>query len=128
MTKQFTRKHLLVSITLLLLIPTAIFSQEPAPKERPKTHLHVKVTAGEDAEPVKGADVFVKSQNADAKFERTLRTDKDGSVSFNKVPTVTILIQVTVAGFKTFGKVYDLAPDNDQTIAVRLEKDKDGGE
>ena len=126
MKKQLTRNSLLVSISVLLLIPSVGFSQEPTPKPKKTTHLHIEVTSGEDEEPVSGADVFVRSQNEDNPFERTLRT-RDGSVSFNGVPAVTVLIQVTVAGCKTFGKNYDLTQDDNQTITIKLEKDQDGG-
>ena len=125
MTTQLTRNSLLVSISVVLLIPGAIFSQEPAPRPQKTTHLHVEVTAGEEEEPVDGADVFVRSQNEDTPFEKTLKT-RDGLVSFAKVPTVTVLIQVTVVGCKTFGKKYELSQEDDQTISIKLEKNQDG--
>lgn len=126
MTKQLTRNSLLVSISMLLLMPCAVFSQEPAPKPKKTTHLRIEVTVGEEEEPVSGADVFVRSQDEGAPFERTLRT-REGLVSFTRVPTVKVLIQVTVAGCKTFGRKYELAQDDDQTITIRLEKNQDGG-
>lgn len=125
MTKQLTRNSLLVSVSVLLLLPGAIFSQEPTARPQKTTHLHVEVTAGEEEEPVSGADVFVRSMTEGTPFEKTLRT-RDGSVSFTKVPAVTVLIQVTVAGCKTFGRKYDLAPDDEQTITINLEKNQDG--
>jgi hypothetical protein len=126
MTKQLTRNCLLVSIVLLLLVPFATFSQEPAPpKEKKKTHLRVEVT-GEEAEAVSGADVFVKSEDEDTPFDRTLETDRHGVVNFARVQRVKILIQVTAAGFKTFGDHYELTQES-QTIAIKLEKKQDGG-
>lgn len=126
MTKQLTRNSLLVSISLLLLIHSTIFSQEPAPKPKKTTHLRIEVTVGEEEEPVSGADVFVRSQDEGAPFERTLQT-REGAVSFTRVPTVQVLIQVTVAGCRTFGRRYDLTQEEDQTIAIKLEKNQDGG-
>ena len=126
MTKQLTRNSLLVSISVLLLIPGASFSQEPAPGPPRTTHLHVEVTAGEEEEPVSGADVFVRSQNEGISFEKTLRT-RDGSVTFTRVPAVKVLIQVTVAGCRTFGRKYDLTQEDDQTITINLERNQDGG-
>lgn len=126
MTKQLTRNSLLVSISIILLIPGAIFSQEPAPKTQRTTHLRIDVTAGEEEELITGADVFVRSQSEGAPFEKTLRT-KNGSVTFTKVPVAQVLIQVTVAGCKTFGRRYDLTEEDDQTITIKLERNQDGG-
>lgn len=125
MTKQPTRNSLLVSISVLLLIPNAIFSQEPAPKPQRTTDLHIEITAGEEGEPITGADVFVRSQTRGAPFEKTLRT-RDGSVTFARVPVTKVLIQVTVAGCKTFGRKYDLTEEDDQTIAIKLERNQEG--
>lgn len=127
MTKQFTRNCLLVSIAVLLLVPFATFSQETAPsKDKKKTHLRVEVTAGEEAEAVRGADVFVTSEDEDTPFDRTLKTNGNGVVTFAKVPRVKILVQVTAAGCKTFGKHYELEEES-QTITIKLEKNTDGG-
>jgi hypothetical protein len=129
MTNQLTRTFLLVSISLLVLIPRGVFSQVHTLTARhQKTnvcHLHVDVTAGQEAEPVSGADVFVTTESEDTPFERTLRTDKHGAVTFARVPRVKILIQVTAAGFNTFGKRYELEAEN-KTIAIKLEKNNDG--
>ena len=127
MTKQLTRNCLLVSIAVLLLVPFATFSQEPGPpKDKKKAHLRVEVTAGEEAEAVSGADVFVKSEDEDTPFDRTLETDRHGVVNFARVQRVKILIQVTAAGFTTFGNHYELTQES-QTIAIKLEKNNDGG-
>jgi hypothetical protein len=130
MTKQLTRNILLVSISVLVLIPCASFSQEPAPPAKHQknnvTKLHVAVTVGDESEPVSGADVFVKSEDEDTPFDRTVRTDRRGAVNFARVPRVRILIQVTADGYKTFGDHYDLTQES-QTIAIKLEKNNDDG-
>lgn len=126
MTKQLTKNSLLVSISVLLLIPSAIFSQEPAPRPQKTTDLHIEITAGEEDEPITGADVFVRSQTEGAAFEKTLPT-REGLVTFARVPVAKVLIQVTVAGCKTFGKKYDLTEEYDQTITINLERNEDGG-
>ena len=125
MTNQHTRYSVSIAAAMLLLFPSLTFSQDvapPAPKAKKVTHLRVEVTAGDEAQAVNGADVFVTTADEDAPFERTLKTDKNGVVSFVKVPRVKVLIQVTAAGCKTFGKKYTLE-DETQTIAIRLEKD-----
>src|SRR5262245_27770431 len=125
MTNQITRYALSIAAVMLLLFPSLSFAQSvtsPAPKVRRVTHLRVKVTTGDEAEAVKGADVFITTEDEDSAFDRTLKTDKNGVVSFTKVPRVRVLIQVTAAGWKTFGKKYVLEDEN-QTIAIRLEKD-----
>lgn len=126
MKKQLTRNSLLVSLSVLVLIPGAVFSQEPAPRPQRTTDLHIEITAGEEEEPITGADVFVRSQTEGAPFEKTLRT-RDGSVTFARVPIAKVLIQVTVAGCKTFGRKYDLTEEDDQTITIKLERNQDGG-
>src|SRR5690242_8719930 len=106
MTNQLTRYTLSIATVVLLLVPAVVFSQEPAPaapKPKRVTHLRVEVTAGDEDEAVSGADVFVRAEGDEA-FDRTLRTDRNGVVSFAKVPRVRVLIQVTAAGCKTFGK------------------------
>ena len=125
MTNQLTRYALSIAAVMLLLFPSLSFAQcvrAPAPKVKRVTHLRVEVTMGDEAEAVKRADVFVTSEDEDSPFDKTLKTDKNGVVSFIKVPRVRVLIQVTAAGCKTFGKKYVLE-DESQTIAIRLQKD-----
>jgi len=127
MTNQLTRYVLSIAAVMLLSFPSLSFAQCVTPKTRKVrtvTHLRIEVTAGDEAEAVKGADVFVKTEDEDSPFDRTLKTDKNGVVSFAKVPRVRVLIQVTAAGCKTFGKKYVLE-DESQTIAIRLQKDED---
>lgn len=122
MTKQLTRNCLLFSISLLLLIPCAVLSKEPAPTaNRQKINLRIEVTAGDEADPVSGAEVNVRSESGDSPFERTLQTNKSGVVTFKGVPQVKILIQVTAAGCRTFGKRYNLEEEG-ETITIALAK------
>ena len=66
---------------------------------------------------VAGADVLVRSSNGD--FEANPTTDASGVASVSDVPFGKVLIQVTAAGWKTFGHTYDLNK-KEQTVAIDL--------
>lgn len=122
MTNQLTRNCLLFSVSLLLLIPCAVLSKEPAATaSRQRINLRIEVTAGDEADPISGAEVNVRSESVDSPFERTLQTNRSGVVTFKGVPQVKILIQVTAPGCRTFGKRYDLEEEGEM-IAIALAK------
>jgi hypothetical protein len=127
MTSQLTRNCLSFSISLLLLIPFAVCSKELAPKKnQEKINLRIEVTVGEEAEPVSGTEVIVRTESGDTPFEKTLQTNRSGVVTFKGVPRVKIKIVVAAAGCKTFGQRYDLEEEG-ETITIHLEKKQDGG-
>jgi hypothetical protein len=127
MTKQLTRNCLSFSISVLLLIPCAVLSKERRPaKNQEKINLRIEVTAGEEAEPVSGTDVIVRTVSGDTPFEKTLQTNKSGVVTFKGVPRVRIKILVTADGCRTFGQFYNLDEEG-ETITITLQKKNDGG-
>lgn len=139
----------LLSIALLFLMGYVTVSEqarnngiEEGPREAPpkqgeknkngnKNGLHtgpeiglsviIEVSANESGEPIRGAEVFVKSQAQNKSFERTLHTNNRGIASLTNVPRGSALVQVTAKGRRSFGKYYDLKLES-ETIVVQLER------
>jgi hypothetical protein len=142
MTRHLTKHTLLICAAALLLFPPQpIFPQEPEPppttkkekKEKDKEKkalvctLRIEVTSGDSAEPVEGADVFVKSEAPDTTFQQAVRTNNRGLANLPGVPRGPVLVQVTARGFRNFGDRFELTQEK-ETKQVSLERvdDLDG--
>jgi hypothetical protein len=120
---------LLLGLSLILL-PSVLRAQtgdKPAKeKQEGTTKLRIEVTAGDEANPVEGASVYVRYTEGrklgkDKKIEQNWKTNKDGVIKVPEVPRGKVLIQVIAPGWKTFGQWYDLDQD-EQTVKIRLQK------
>jgi len=121
MPRQLAKTIALFSAAGMLLLPLALFPQEPEKKAKEKketTNLRIQVTGGEHDKPVAGADVYVESETEEESFNAT--TNDAGVARVSKVPRGKVLIQVTADGWKTFGKKYELNRE-EQTIKIVLE-------
>jgi hypothetical protein len=135
-----TKTTLLICATLILFLPNAIFPQEPEPKNKDKkenkeskenkenkekkvsvTSLRIEVTALDLGDPVNSADVFVKSEAADTRFDRAVKTNDRGVANLPGVPRGPVLVQVTARGFKPCGSRYELTQEK-EIKQVRLER------
>jgi hypothetical protein len=137
MTRYSTKQILLICAAALLLFPPqSIFPQEPEPpppkekkekKEKDKEKkasvctLRIEVKSGDPAEPVEGADVFVKSEAPDTTFQQAVRTNNRGLANLPGVPRGPVLVQVTARGYQNFGGRFELTQDR-ETKQVNLEK------
>lgn len=118
---------LALSVNLLPSVLRAQSGDKPAKeKQEGTTKLRIEVTAGEEANPVEGASVYVRFTEArklvkDKKVEQNWKTNKDGVIKVPEVQRGKVLIQVIAQGWKTFGQWYDLDQD-EQTVKIRLQK------
>ncbi len=137
-SKQSGRFHaaLYVLVGLVLVLSFMVSAQSPdqgADKSEKKkasdsatTALRIEITAGDDSKPVDQASVYVKymeerSLRRDKKIELNLKTNRDGVARLDDAPRGKVLIQVIAPGWKTFGKWFELAQD-EQTIKIQLQK------
>jgi len=118
---------LALSVVLLPSVLRAQSGDKPAKeKQEGTTKLRIEVTAGEEANPVEGASVYVRFSEdrkfrKDKKTEQNWKTNKDGVIKVPEVPRGSVMIQVIAPGWKTFGRWYDLDQD-EQTVKIRLQK------
>jgi hypothetical protein len=130
---QWARRAFFILFGLaLLLLPVLVIAQSgsKSAKEKAKddgtTKLRIEVTAGDPAEPVEGASVYVRFEEErkfakDKKVEQNWKTNKEGVIKVPNLPRGKVLVQVIAPGWKTFGQWYDLS-DDEQTIKIRLQK------
>ncbi|HEV1996122.1 MAG TPA: hypothetical protein VGR03_17445, partial [Candidatus Acidoferrum sp.] len=81
---------------------------------------------GEKDQPVDNASVYVRFPEArilgrEKLVEMNVKTNRDGMVKVPNVPRGRALIQVIAAGWKTFGRWFELDKE-EQTIKIKLEK------
>jgi len=124
-----TASVLLLALSVILL-PSILRAQsgdKPAKeKQEGTTKLRIEVTAGDEGKPVESASVYVRYTQGrklgkDKKIEQNWKTNKDGVVKVSEVPRGSVMIQVIAAGWKTFGKWYEMDQD-EQTVKIRLQK------
>jgi len=99
--------------------------KQPAQSEEP-AKLTIEVTAGDKAEPVENASVYVKyieqrTLRKDKKLELNVKTNREGLTHVPDAPLGRALIQVIADGWKPYGHWYDIT-DPHQVIKIRLEK------
>jgi hypothetical protein len=123
------------SLLFVFLIATAVglAAQDPpaAPSKAPPqadvpTRFTIEVTAGDKAEPVENASVYVKyieqrELRRDKKVELNVKTNRLGLAHVPDAPLGRALIQVIADGWKPYGHWYDLT-DPHQVIKIRLER------
>ena len=118
---------LALSVILLPSILRAQSGDKPAKeKQEGTTKLRIEVTAGDEGKPVESASVYVRYTQGrklgkDKKIEQNWKTNKDGVIKVPEVPRGSVMIQVIAAGWKTFGKWYEMDQD-EQTVKIRLQK------
>jgi hypothetical protein len=99
--------------------------KQPAQSEEP-AKLTIEVTAGDKAEPVENASVYVKyieqrTLRKDKKLELNVKTNREGLTHVPDAPLGRALIQVIADGWKPYGRWYDIT-DPHQVIKIRLER------
>jgi hypothetical protein len=111
----------------ILLVQVALAPEAPAPpkKEKLVKKLRIEVRAKDTGLPIAHATVHVSS--AGGEFADASPTGSDGSMTFSNVPSGTVKIRVTFAGWKDFVSGYDVVPQDTVTIPIQLQKEnKDG--
>jgi hypothetical protein len=117
---------------LILLGPAwAQDTAQTAPKPKPQTpvignRLTIEVTGGEKNVPVENASVYVKfveerKLKKNKKYELNVKTNREGVAHVPDAPEGKVLVQVIAEGWKTYGRIYELA-EPQQTIQIHLEK------
>lgn len=106
--------------------PESEKKEKRSDKEEALTRLRIEVSAGEKAEPVENASIYVRyveerTLGRDRKIEMNVKTNREGRASVARVPRGKVLVQVIATGWKTFGQWYDLEKD-EETIKIRLQK------
>jgi hypothetical protein len=124
-TKRFMIVLLLTPGSLLVQVALAQEAPAPPTKEKIVKKLRIEVRAKDTGLPLAHATVHVSS--AGGEFADTSPTGSDGSMTFSNVPSGTVKIRVTFAGWMDFGSGYDLVPQDTVTIPIQLQKEnKDG--
>ena len=100
---------------MVVFLPLAFFSQEPAQKGR------IQVNVVGNGAPVRGADVFVKSGSGE--FEETVRTNANGMAQLSNVPHGPLRVVVAARGWKTSGRQQDL---RGAQLEIRFNLERDG--
>ncbi|MGC2527898.1 MAG: hypothetical protein WA639_09130 [Candidatus Acidiferrum sp.] len=99
--------------------------KSPGQSDAP-SKLTIEVTAGDKAEPVENASVYVKyieqrTLRKDKKVELNVKTNREGVTHVPDAPLGRALIQVIADGWKTYGRWYDIT-DPHQVIKIHLER------
>lgn len=111
----------IVLVVLLLVLPGTVSSQDPPkPNREKKAMLHVVVTGGNNAKPVGGADVIVRS--GDGEFAEITSTNAQGAARLSNVPFGSIMVRVAAQGWKTSGRQLDFQKEG--SIEVKLESEQ----
>lgn len=127
MRKQTVNLRLLVVwVAVVFLLPQVVCSQEGEKKkeDRENVRLRIEVTAVGSGKPIGNARVRVRLLSAEDD-DRDVSTNRDGVVTLD-VPRGEVLIQVTSAGWQSFGEKYKLN-QKAQIITIRLTPDHQGG-
>lgn len=107
-------------VLAILFLPLSLPSRELNSQTEKKGKLRIVVTSNGDTKPVNGADVIVRAPDED--FEKSTKTDSQGVATIAGVPRVSLVIQISAMGWKTWGGQVDFK--DDKPIQVTLEKDK----
>ncbi len=111
----------LLILTLLLLIPAAVWPGDKKKEEAQFSDVKVQVVKAENGKPVHNAIVVLhpvgkKGKQAKRGFE--LKTDQDG-VAKVSIPYGLMRFQVIASGFQTYGEEHNIDQPT-QEIVVKL--------
>lgn len=106
-------------LMMVVVIAASLHAAVLSSQNQNQTKLRISVSgkkAGQSAS-IAGADILLRSGDGD--FEANPTTDGQGVANISAVPFGKVLIQVTAAGWKTFGHNYDLNK-KEQSIVIEL--------
>lgn len=118
MARRALNKRILIGAGLVVLLTISASLRATVVQNKTKLRITVSGKRSDKTISIAGADVLVRSN--DGGFEATPPTDSKGIANVSEVPYGKVLIQVTAAGWVTFGRFYDLNK-KEQTIPVELE-------
>ena len=107
------------ALMMFLVIAAGLRASVPGTQNHNQTKLKISVSGKRSGQntSIAGADILLRSQNGN--FEANPTTDSQGVANISAVPFGKVLIQVTAAGWKTFGHNYDLNK-KEQSITIEL--------
>lgn len=123
MARKALTKTVLIGAGLAALLTIAVSLEASVPRNQNlnqnQTKLRITVNGKRSGQSrsVAGADILLKANNGN--FEANPSTDAQGIANISQVPFGKVIIQVTAAGWKTFGHTYDLNR-REQTITIEL--------
>lgn len=119
MARRALNKRIWIGAVLVVLLAISA-SLRASVVVQNKTKLRITVSGKKSDKRISiaGADVLLRSN--DGGFEANPSTDSKGIANVSEVPYGKVLIQVTAAGWETFGQFYDLNR-KELTIPVELE-------
>ncbi len=106
-----------LGVLLLSLFPFAVANADDKTSD-----LKFVVLKEENGKPVRNASVILHAVDKNGKQEKgglQLKTDAEGSASFNGIPYGKLRIQVLAHGFQTFGNDYEINQPN-HTFEIKL--------
>lgn len=112
-------------LALVLLMTLSVVWPALAKKKReePLATLNFLVLRDENGKPVRNAAVVLHPVDEDGNQERgglELKTNPEGTASYEGVPYGKLRVQVLAPGFQTYGEDYDIAqPSMDITIKLK---------
>jgi len=118
MARKALNKRILICAGLMVLLALSASLRASVVQNKTKLRITVSGKKSDGSMSIAGADVLLRS--TDGVFEANPSTDSKGVANVSQVPYGKVLIQVTAAGWKTFGQFYDLNR-KEQTIPVELE-------
>jgi hypothetical protein len=123
MARKAVTKTILIGAGLVALLTIAVSLKASVPRNQNQnqnqTRLRITVNGKRSGQTksVANADILLKANNGN--FEANPSTDSQGVANIAQVPFGKVIIQVTAAGWKTFGHSYDLNK-REQTITIEL--------
>src|ERR1700753_1335438 len=124
-------RRVATTLALALLVPMMIGAQEQTPPaNKPSldqlSRITIEVSGGEKSTPIENASVYIKyveerKVKSNKTVELNVKTNRDGTAHVPDAPIGRALVQIVAAGWKTYGRWYDIT-DAKQTIKIHLDK------
>ena len=124
------RLHTKLAATALLAAAVLLFLAGSAPlaaaDDDGRVHLEFKLTGKGTGKPINGASIYVKFKQKrrlrrDQRREWTVKTNPKGLAAITGLPEGTVLVQIVIPGWRTYGKFHEIKGPK-QVLDIVLEK------
>lgn len=122
MLNHHSLKLALLVVVFFSLATPQLFSRDhpgavvPAPL--PKTS-KLKIEVKSDSKKIENATVILASMERGVRYNKVVRTNREGIVSVSTVPQGNLKVQVIARDYITFGQMFRISEDK-QTLAISL--------
>ncbi len=116
-------------VTLALAVAVAASFLGPSlvrAEDKGTVRLEIQLTSKETEKPIRDATIYVKfKQNRrlrkDRQREWNVKTNRKGHAAINGLPAGTVLVQIVVPGWRTYGKFHEIKSPKHK-LEIELEK------